>query len=150
MKQNNDYHMNVGGASMILLMVVFAMTVFAALSVRASLHEKRLSEKTRAAVEDYYRMDSEAEEKKIAITNDYFSYLANGGKAADYSIDGYNVENGLISYTVSGDLGSNKLYVTLKLTDSGVSVKKWALDEHEEGDYGEGGEEIWNGIIIIE
>lgn len=54
--------MNIGGASIILLLVSIAMAIFAVLSGRASYHERKLAEKTVESVQNYYRADTKATE----------------------------------------------------------------------------------------
>lgn len=60
--KKKEHHLNIGGASILLLLVVFAMTVFAVLSMGASLQELKLAEKTRDSVKNYYIADSASEE----------------------------------------------------------------------------------------
>ena len=42
--KNPRYHMNIGGASIILLIAVFGLTVFAVLSIRASYKERQMAQ----------------------------------------------------------------------------------------------------------
>ena len=158
MKQNNDYHMNVGGASMILLLVVFALTIFAALSVRASFHEMKLSEKTKNAVSEYYLMDKKATEKLADIraaldayalrdyTPDVFEY-----EGVDVKVDDPNEGNMTLSYSVKSETSEKSLNVTLAVENGElVRISRWALSENEHGDYDSGnGGDIWNGDIVI-
>lgn len=158
MKQNNDYHMNVGGASMILLLVVFALTIFAALSVRASFHEMKLSEKTKNAVSEYYLMDKKATEKLAGIraaldayalrdyTPDVFEY-----EGVDVKVDDANEGNMTLSYSVKSETSEKSLNVTLAVENGElVRISRWALSENEHGDYDSGnGGDIWNGDIVI-
>lgn len=149
MKKTNEYHMNIGGASIILLIIVFALTIFAILSVRASYHEMKLATKTRESVENYYELDSEAEIKKIYVENTFRKamYMAQDGKIYDlFNTDGYTQEGDLVTYTV--EKNGSRLYVTLQLlSDATTVVKEWRLEEKEEGNYGQGSD-IWNGDLV--
>ena len=67
--KNPRYHMNIGGASIILLIAVFGLTVFAVLSIRASYKERQMAQKNREAVEAYYEADARAEEIFAQVAN---------------------------------------------------------------------------------
>ena len=135
---------------MILLLIVFALTVFAALSVRASYHEMKLAEKTKESVQAYYQADSRAVERYEEIRKAFSTHVENGGDVNDFSFDGLSIKGSSASYTVESDTG-RKLVVKLGLSDNGdVKVNGWSLTEEEHGDYENGsGEELWNGDIII-
>ncbi len=149
MKNKNEYHMNIGGASIILLLIVFALTVFAALSVRASYHEMRLAEKNGKAVEAYYSLDSAAEIKRADISQAYDTYLQAGGSKAEFTTDAAERNGEYLSYTVSNDAGLF-IKVLLKLEDDGsVTTLRWRLAETEQGDYGDFPSDIWHGDIEI-
>lgn len=66
--KKHSYHLNIGGASILLLLVVFAMTIFAVLSMRASYYELKMSEKTRDSVENYYSADAKTEEALMYVS----------------------------------------------------------------------------------
>lgn len=55
-------HMNTGGISLVMLLIVFALTVFAVLSMRASYQELQMAEKNKNFVEGYYEADTRMEE----------------------------------------------------------------------------------------
>lgn len=59
--KKSKYYMNAGSASIILLIAVIAMSVFAVLSIRASYHELEFAKRNTEAVQDYYRADAKAE-----------------------------------------------------------------------------------------
>ncbi|MBO7401861.1 MAG: hypothetical protein J6U10_02600 [Lachnospiraceae bacterium] len=158
MKQNNDYHMNVGGASMILLLVVFALTIFAALSVRASYHEMKLSEKTRNAVQEYYLMDKKATEKMVAIEEALFKHELRDFTPDEFEFEGVEVLPGgsglpykTLNYSIKSETSEKTLNVSLvALRGSIIRIASWALSEDEHGNYDSGnGGEIWNGEIVI-
>lgn len=79
MKEEKGYRFNIGGASILLILVVLALSIFALLSVRASYHERKLAQKTSEAASGYYAADGTAEElyaaaaeafKKSALNRD--------------------------------------------------------------------------------
>ena len=61
MRNNIKRRINSGGALVILVILVVAMSIFAILAVQSSLNEKKLSTKTDESIRTYYRMDAEAE-----------------------------------------------------------------------------------------
>ena len=61
MKNDIKNRMNTGGALVILVILVVAMSLFAVLAIQSSLNEKRLSTKTKEGIENYYKLDAEAE-----------------------------------------------------------------------------------------
>ena len=161
MKKSDDYHMNVGGASMILLLVVFALTVFAALSVRASFHEMKLAEKTKDAVQEYYAIDKAATEKMVAIEKAYKEYTVQsmaGGRIEPFRFEGAEVSEDdsgncvYVKYKVGSDVSEKSLNVTLRFAaKTEPDIMQWAMSEGEHGDYGKGnGGDIWDGELIIE
>lgn len=50
--------MNVGSASIILVLLVFVLSMFGVLSIKASNHELRLAEKLGSSVQEYYNTDA--------------------------------------------------------------------------------------------
>lgn len=62
MKNNKRDRVSVGGASIILIMLVLALSSFALLAIRSSMNERRLATKTAKSIKEYYEMDAEATE----------------------------------------------------------------------------------------
>lgn len=58
MKKKEGLVMNVGSASIILVLLVFVLSMFGVLSIKASNHELRLAEKLGSSVEEYYEIDA--------------------------------------------------------------------------------------------
>ncbi len=67
MKKEVKVKWNVGTSSVILVIVVFALAVFAVLSVKASNSDLVLAKKTREAMQSYYKADTEAERLLMQI-----------------------------------------------------------------------------------
>ena len=61
MRNGIKNRMNTGGALVILVILVVAMSLFAVLAIQSSLNEKKLSVKTKEGIENYYMLDAEAE-----------------------------------------------------------------------------------------
>ena len=61
MRNNIKNRMNTGGALVILVILVVAMSLFAVLAIQSSLNEKKLSTKPKEGIENYYKLDAEAE-----------------------------------------------------------------------------------------
>lgn len=144
--------MNIGGASIILLLIVFALTIFAALSVRASYHELKLAEETRRSVETYYKADAMAEVIKDGICSSFKDHVENGGALETFTYESYKCVDGVMKYSVTAG-ESNTLNVKLLLSrDGSVTVSEWRLGEYTHGQYEEKGINIGDdfGLIIIE
>lgn len=156
MKRKNSYHINIGGASILLVLAVFALTVFAILSLRASYHEVKMSEKTRNAIQDYYTADSKAEEILMQISE----VVAKQDSSLDITklseklsiIENLKIDRSthILTYNVPVNYNIN-LEITLKLptsTEDGVTVHSWRMISTEQGDYNDSSmEEIWDGIL---
>ena len=61
MRNSIKNRMNTGGALVILVILVVAMSLFAVLAIQSSLNEKKLSLKTKEGIENFYKLDAEAE-----------------------------------------------------------------------------------------
>lgn len=61
MKENKGLIINVGTSSVVLILLVFALSVFALLSIRASNSELQLAKRTGESVQEYYEADRTAE-----------------------------------------------------------------------------------------
>ena len=160
MKQKDSFHMNVGGASMLLMLAIFALTVFAVLSLRASYHELKMAEKTKDSVEAYYKADSKAESIYSNIQDFIVSEPLDLSINRDRMVEALKTEcqvsfdekGGLLTYTVPIDY--NKfLEVKLMLTNktaNKVKVYSWKMVTDTSDDYDTGRNEFWNGNIWSE
>lgn len=61
MKENKGLVINVGTSSVVLILLVFALSVFALLSIRASNSELQLAMRTGESVQEYYTADAASE-----------------------------------------------------------------------------------------
>jgi hypothetical protein len=57
-----EFKVNIGISSIILIVLVFALSAFAILSMKASNNEWKLAQRTAVSVSDYYQADTAAEE----------------------------------------------------------------------------------------
>lgn len=155
MKENHSYHMNIGGASILLVLAIFGLTVFAILSLRASYHEVKMAEKTRDSVQTYYEADAKAEEYYAQINQiigtkeslDYQELLELLGNIENLQID---ETTHILTYFVDTNYNM-ALQVQLKLPDQypgRAKVHSWKMITSEQGDYSSYNDEvIWDGIF---
>ena len=61
MKERKGLLLSVGTPSILLVLLVFVLSVFALLSIRASANEQKLADKTAKSVKEYYAADAKAE-----------------------------------------------------------------------------------------
>ena len=148
--------MNIGGASILLIIVIFALTIFAILSLRASYHEVKMSEKTKSSIEAYYKADAKAEEILMQISEAMAtqeSTLDMALLAKDLSmIKELQIDETthILTYLVPVDY--NKiLEVKLQLPEKSgalITVYSWKMISTKQGDYDDSNlEDIWDGIL---
>lgn len=147
-----NYHMNIGGASVILLIAVFALTVFSVLSIRASYNEKQLAERSRDAVESYYEADTRAEEAYAGIVNAWRA--AQGRERGAAAVLGAaDIPEGVIA-DAEGDciicyvgIDYNRtLRLVFEVGETKCTVKEWRLVSDSYGSYEEE-LDIWDGVF---
>lgn len=142
MKNDIKNRMNTGGALVILVILVVAMSLFAVLAIQSSLNEKRLSTKTKEGIENYYKLDAEAEriyagiDEIVSTSNNVSSDLTefrtkNEMKKDDSSI---KVEISNIKYEGDGPTlvkysvinGDKSLNVEIGINGKETSVDRWS------------------------
>lgn len=62
MKNKNNFKANLGGPSIILIILVLALSIFALLALRSSTDEKKLAKRTAESATVYYAENGRAEE----------------------------------------------------------------------------------------
>jgi hypothetical protein len=161
MKEKGNYRFNIGGASIILLLVVLALTLFAVLSIRASYHELQLTKKTTEVVEEYYLADAKAEDILMQVNEKLELYHGNNipiDLGELYSeikkIEGVTEageQDNIVNYQVEmNDVAFLKVKLNLNImpeTDPVFEVKSWKMVNIEQGDYGSNDIDIWDGNI---
>lgn len=148
MRNNIRSRINSGGALVILVILVVAMSIFAILAVQSSLNEKKLSTKTDESIRTYYRMDAEAErvyakiDEIIKTSEDLTGDLAKLKELKDVKPDdgGVLVEVGdikyegdrpfLISYSVVKD--ERSLNVEVGVSGKETTINRWSTKTKSE------------------
>lgn len=146
---NARYHMNIGGASILLLVTVFALTVFAVLSIRASYNERQMAQKARDAVEHYYAADAKAEEAYALVKK---AWEAKPKSTPEMVLAGITLPDGIAAKAqedgivlLAGVDNNRTLRVVLHLGDT-CQIKEWRLLGDSYGDYGEAAD-LWDGVF---
>lgn len=161
--KGREQRFNIGGASVVLIFIVCAMSVSAVLSLRASYHEYKLASKSREAVKNYYIADGKAEEiyaqiheltqnyirGDIDIKADEFYQRLNGIP----NVTMVSKSDDILNYQVEID-ESSVLKVELRLniqatenTRGKIDVESWKLVHVAQGIYEDAVYELWDGII---
>ncbi|HHV13540.1 MAG TPA: hypothetical protein GXX75_25070 [Clostridiales bacterium] len=160
MASKGSIRLNIGGASIIVILLTLSLTIFAILSIRTSYHELKLSEKTVGNVEEYYQADSKAEEILMQLgellyqlnwdgSQEQWERLMSGAAKLD-GVAGISRQEGLITYEViMNEASVLKIEVTPEIRASvpHLSVISWKMVTEEQGDYDSNSLEIWDGII---
>lgn len=135
---------NVGSASIVMIFAVLCLTVFSTLSFVTANHERKLTEKSTIAVQQYYDADWKCEEKYQQI----YEKLQSGMKIEELQELGVQVETEetihYLTYAVDID-GQQQIQVCLAVLPEGniqteqwkvVTTKHWQYDDHID---------VWNG-----
>ena len=142
MRNNIKNRMNTGGALVILVILVVAMSLFAVLAIKSSLNEKKLSTKTKEGIENYYKLDAEAEriyariDEIVAKSNNISSELtelkkikeaekADSDIRVEFSDIRYEGEMPtLVKYSIIN--GERSLNVEIAVMGKETSVNRWS------------------------
>ena len=142
MRNNIKSRMNTGGALVILVILVVAMSLFAVLAIQSSLNEKKLSNKTKEGIENYYKLDAEAEriyariDEIVAKSNNVSSELAElkeikeaGKDDGDIKVEISDIKYegempALVKYSVIN--GERSLNVEIGVVGKETSVNRWS------------------------
>lgn len=145
---NNERHtpaIHVGSASIVMIFAVLCLTVFASLSLVTANHERKLAEKTAAAVQQYYAADWQCE----AIYEEIYNTLQSGVDAAQLQIAGVQVEtqNAITYLTYAVDIDSRQqLMVKLAVLPEGhIRTEQWLVTA-QAWDYAEN-INVWDGEV---
>ena len=113
MKQRGTALTAMGLSALMVIFAVVAMAVFAALSVSTAMAQRRLGEKTREPIAQYYEADSQAHE--------ILARLRAGEMPPGVSQDGD-------IYTYRCAIGENRyLAAQVQLTEEGYRVLSWQV-----------------------
>lgn len=130
MDKNKGYAgINVGIASVIVMFVVVALTIFAVLSLATATQEKKLADKFAASVSDYWAADAECAELANAFGAAWSGAAGSAAVeklaadcGAQLSQDGGDL---LVSYSRPVGEGT-ALAVTIRL-GAAFSIEKWEM-----------------------
>ena len=143
MNENSNIKTNLGGPSIILVILVLSLTVFALLAVRSSLNEKKLADNTANSVSNYYSMNAKAEEFYAELQSkldtgedtDWYADAPEGVTVTAVEMTGSQVSS--VAYEVASELYDNmRLSVVLIRNDEDLlEVAEWRTitEEPEDG-----------------
>lgn len=141
MRNSIKNRMNTGGALVILVILVVAMSLFAVLAIRSSLNEKKLSLKTKEGIETFYALDSEAEtiyakidgivakgDRPLAELGEFKEFYA-GQSDGDLKIEISDIQSEgemptLVKYSVAK--GERSLNVEIGIIGRETSINRWS------------------------
>ena len=141
MRNSIKNRMNTGGALVILVILVVAMSLFAVLAIQSSLNEKKLSLKTKEGIENFYKLDSEAETVYAAIDgivakgnspltelNEYKEFM-NSQTEGDVKVEISDIQSegempALVKYSVTR--GERSLNVEIGVMRRETSINRWS------------------------
>ena len=156
--KKKDFQMNIGGASILLVLLVFAVTVFAILSMRASYHELKMSEKTRDSVEQYYEVDAKSEEALLSIQEVMYDAMKQTEmeeieyfkkEIAKDECFTFDEISHVLTCLIAVDYNKN-VETKLKIADNfedGYEILSHKLLVNESDNYENDGIDIWDGVI---
>ena len=142
MRNNIRNRMNTGGALVILVILVVAMSLFAVLAIQSSLNEKKLSAKTKEGIENYYKLDAEAEriyariDEIVAKSNNVSSELTELKEIKEAGKDGSGIKVEISDIKYEGETptlvkysvinGERSLNVEIGVVGKETSVNRWS------------------------
>lgn len=157
MERKQEYKMNVGGSSIILIIVVFALSIFAVLSIKASNSDLVLAKKTRATMDQYYAADGKAEERlseisQVLYDNDTVASLETSLKEVSEELIHKSSSNtqGTIGYSIPiNDYASLQVELTYDLEnpDAIVDITTWKVNQEDIGEYDFSDFQFWDGTL---
>ena len=177
MKERKGLLLSVGTPSILLVLLVFVLSVFALLSIRASANEQKLADKTAKSVKEYYAADAKAEYALGYIDSVLESAKISNLKTELLNMKNSNEENlkGLkdlkVTIKSSGDFQAKKtqevvaevsfafpvkeketLCVALQvLADRTYKITEWKVSMEKLAEYDSNYDvELWDGQVDVE
>ena len=136
MKNDIKNRMNTGGALVILVILVVAMSLFAVLAIQSSLNEKRLSTKTKEGIENYYKLDAAGIDEIISTSNNVSSDLTEFRTKNEMKKDAGSIKVEISNIKYEGDRptlvkysvinGDKSLNVEIGINGKETSVDRWS------------------------
>lgn len=158
--KKRESQMNIGSASIMLLLMVFALTIFALLAVKASYQELKRSEKVRDSVEEYYAADAKSEESLSLAIEKINQAMEKGKEESEGALayfdqeinqhEGYSFDkiSQILTFITPFDYNKQietKLFIEEDFTSYWmVSHKVLVLGQE---DYNQDTLDLWDGII---
>ncbi len=159
MEKRNEFKINVGGSSIILIIVVFALAIFAVLSIKASNSDLLLAKKTRTAIKEYYAADSQAEEV-LAKIDQVLLEAKKVPKLLEEKLESLpskpllktsSERTGTISYEITmNDNATLHVELSYDLGEASAclyNVTTWKVNQATVGDYDFNNFQFWDGRI---
>ena len=156
MSIKREFKLNIGAATIILVIVVFALSVFAVLSIKASNTDLILAKRMRDSIQNYYEADGKAEllHKKIC------EVMRNASEEKveeirqelpEICMEHPSQKEVIISYAVPvGQTASLEVVLSYYLEDKKGwigTVTQWKVIPQEMGEYEFSGFEFWDGTL---
>jgi len=117
----------VGASSIMLIIVVVCLTLFAVLSYVTARNDAVLSERMLASVQCYYSVDALAQRNLMAVDE----WIAGGMQGQPDGVELTENEDGSLAFSVSVD-DIHTLKVTLRVTDDGYTVERYIYENNAE------------------
>jgi hypothetical protein len=158
-KIKQSHRINIGGAYIVLILTVFALTIFAILSIRTSYHELKLTEKSRDSVVKYYAADSKAEELLAIISDTIYNVQSDNIKSNENykkelqkikEVTLVNLQKGIVNYEVQAtDVSSIQVELLLDdaINNTHFNIQSWKLVPIQQTGYDEENIDSWNGLF---
>lgn len=133
MKNKRRDRLSVGGASIILIMLVLALSSFALLAIRSSVNEKKLAEKTARSVKEEYLTEAKAVDIYAKISELAEEGGFPGGLSEISEITG--VEEGedgstVVKYSVENE--KKTLHIELAVKEKETEILRWSTKTAED------------------
>lgn len=124
-RRNAGVH--VGSASIVMIFAVLCLTVFSGLSLMTANHERKLAEKSAAAVQQYYAADWQCE----AIYEQIYNALQSGADAAQLQVPGVQAEAQkditYLTYAVDIDEQQQLRVKLAVLPEGSIRTEQWSV-----------------------
>lgn len=159
--------MNIGIASIILIILVFVLAAFSVRSIKAANNEKKLADKTAASIQEYYAADTRAEAMIYRLDDMMISFQGSKWESKikemnqelkdtygfDEIVVGKN-EAGNKTYSFIVEVNeTTKLQVEAEVTEENrCHITEWrTVSDEPEGNYTlDEDVELWDGNVNVE
>jgi len=141
-KSNNEYGINVGSSTLIMIFALLCLTIFALLTYKTALNEKNLSQKAAKEIKYYYEADYKASKIK-----DEIEYKLNRGEDISSIVDYKKVIGGSLYIGYSVEINEyKKLDVEIKKDGNKFVIVKWKEVSNNNDEEYKNKMDVWRGI----